>query len=488
MKHSLSLRKTGMLLAMLFLCLSLTGALTTVKAASRTTLLVGQTKQLKKQGAAGWKSSRPSVATVSASGLVTALKKGSTTVTAVRGGRKLTWNITVLSPVLSASQKNVDVGKKFTLSLKRASGLRFSWSVSDPSILKLKKKNNYKYKVTGLRNGTADVIVSNGSWQAVCTVIVGTGITDEQQAAQNQNQPAAAKPSDPSNIVLYMDGNIFKEMTHSRSDTAIYISSLSRYGQSAPLYIHKDGGDGLENIWAATNNGAVGVAGAQLSADAVQGTILKACTWARAICDSPYHGYDYGHDYAGASLMYTFGQAKPNALGTGDYCCSTVPLCAYYFAGVNVIGENLGGADAKYIPNSTKLFYEGSMGEITFYENGVLTGTRYLSNYQWRIFAACGFTDVYSSYEKNPDGFVFQPGDVVTANGHTQMVLSAGTRKDAEVVQAYGPDKVPSGTMPKGGDQSYEIGRAYGLRTNPAIRHIMRFTGAGVRLNTVGLV
>ena len=68
------------------------------------------------------------------------------------------------------------------------------------------------------------------------------------------------------------------------------------------------------------------------------------------------------------------------------------------------------------------------------------------------------------------------------------MVLSAGTRKDAEVVQAYGPDKVPSGTMPKGGDQSYEIGRAYGLRTNPAIRHIMRFTGAGVRLNTVGLV
>ena len=318
MKHSLSLRKTGMLLAMLFLCLSLTGALTTVKAASRTTLLVGQTKQLKKQGAAGWKSSRPSVATVSASGLVTALKKGSTTVTAVRGGRKLTWNITVLSPVLSASQKNVDVGKKFTLSLKRASGLRFSWSVSDPSILKLKKKNNYKYKVTGLRNGTADVIVSNGSWQAVCTVIVGTGITDEQQAAQNQNQPAAAKPSDPSNIVLYMDGNIFKEMTHSRSDTAIYISSLSRYGQSAPLYIHKDGGDGLENIWAATNNGAVGVAGAQLSADAVQGTILKACTWARAICDSPYHGYDYGHDYAGASLMYTFGQAKPNALGTGD--------------------------------------------------------------------------------------------------------------------------------------------------------------------------
>ena len=79
-----------------------------------------------------------------------------------------------------------------------------------------------------------------------------------------------------------MDGNVFKQMTWNRSDTGVYISNVSRFGQSAPLYIHKDGGDGLENIWAATNNGAVGLPGVSLSAEAVSGTILKACFWARA--------------------------------------------------------------------------------------------------------------------------------------------------------------------------------------------------------------
>lgn len=285
-----------------------------------------------------------------------------------------------------------------------------------------------------------------------------------------------------------MDGNVFKQMTWKRSDVGIYISSLSKYGQSAPLYIHKDGGDGLENIWAATNNGAVGVPGARLSSDAVAKTIEKACFWARAVTDSPYHGYDFGHSYKGANLMYTFGQAKPNGLGTGDYCCSTIPLCAYYFAGVNVIGENLGGSDAKYIPNSTKLFYEGRTGKITYYENGKLKGARYLSNYEWKIFRFCGFKDVVASYKKNKKTFQFKAGDVVTANGHTQLILSDGTRKTAEAVQAYGPDKVKKGKMPKGGDQSNELGRTYYVRTSPAIKHIMRFTGKGVKLNTAGII
>ena len=183
--------------------------------------------------------------------------------------------------------------------------------------------------------------------------------------------------------------------------------------------------------------------------------------------------------------MYTFGQAKANALGTGDYCCSTIPLCAYYFAGVNVIGENLGGPDAKYIPNSTLLFYNS---QISYYLNGTLhcDTNNYRSNYEWEIFLACGFKDVYAEYASNPSAFVFKAGDVVTANGHTQFVISDGTSKTAETVQAYGPDK--HNKMPIGGDQNYEIGRAYYVTNNPQIRHIMRFTGDGVRLNTVGLV
>lgn len=485
MNHRTLIRKPCLLVSILLLCMVFAGAGSSIHAASRTrkyTLVIGEKKQLKPAGAAGYRSKKPSVVRVSASGQITARKKGTCKVTAVRGKKKLTWKIKVVSPALNKKKKTLDVGRSFTLKLKKSYGLKYSWSVSDPSVLKLTKKSSTKYKVKAQKSGTATVIVSRGSWKAVCTVIVKGVPETESKTGEN-----TGKDAKPAIQTLYMDNNVFKQMTWKRSDVGIYISSLSSYGQSAPLYIHKDGGDGLENIWAATNNGAVGVSGAQLSADAVSKTILKACFWARAVCDSPYHGYDYGHSYSGANLMYTFGQAKPNALGTGDYCCSTIPLCAYYFAGVNVIGENLGGADARYIPNSTKLFYEGSNGEITYYEGGKLKGCRYLSNYEWKIFRFCGFQDVISQYNSNPKGFVFKAGDVVTANGHTQLILSDGTRKNAEVAQAYGHEKVKKGKMPKGGDQAYELGCSTGVRTSPKLRHIMRFTGAGVRLNTVGL-
>ena len=493
MNHRALIRRSCLLAIMLLLCMIFAGAGSSIHAASRTrkhTVVVGEKKQLKPAGASRYKSKKPSVVRVSAAGQITALKKGTCKITAVRGKKKLTWKIKVVSPSLNKKKKKLDPGRSFTLKLKKASGLKYTWSVSDPSVLKLTKKSKTKYKVKAQKSGTATVIVSRGSWQAVCTVIVN-GVPETENSAGKSTDKSTdtgkGKDKKPAIQTLYMDNNVFKQMTWKRSDVGEYISSLSNYGQSAPLYIHKDGGDGLENIWAATNNGAVGVAGAQLSDDAVKKTIEKACFWARAVCDSPYHGYDYGHSYKGANLMYTFGQAKPNGLGTGDYCCSTIPLCAYYFAGVNVIGENLGGADAKYIPNSTKLFYEGSLGEITYYENGKLKGCRYLSNYEWKIFRFCGFKDMIKQYNKNPKKFKFKAGDVVTANGHTQLVIGDGTRKKAEAAQAYGHEKVKKGKMPKGGDQAYELGRSFGIRTSPKIRHIMRFTGAGVRLNTVGL-
>ncbi len=472
--------KTSVLLSLLIMCLLFAGSGNSLHAASRKKIVVGQTKQLTKK-AKKWKSSNTRVIKVTKSGKITALRAGKCTITAYKGKKKVKWKYQVIAPKLSYSKKTVKVNKSFTLKLKN-SNTAFSWKVSDTSVLKLTKKSKYKYKVKGLRNGTAKVTVKKGTYSVTCTVTVGTGVPDQEET-ENKEEKSEIQ-------TLYMDGNVFKQMTWNRTGIAKYVSSISKYGQSAPLYQHKDGGDGLENIWADKNNGAVGVSGAQLSSAAVKGTIQKACLWARAVADSDYHGYDYGHSYEDASLMNAFGQAKPNGLGTGDYCCSTIPLCAYYFAGVNVLGENLGGSDAKYIPHTTKLFYGGLYnGVVTFYEDGVLKECRYLSNYEWRIFRYCGFTDVVDQFNANKDGFVFKAGDVVTANGHTQLVLTSGTRKTAETVQAYGPDKVKSGKMPKGGDQSgEELGRTYYVRTKPKIRHIMRFTGKGVKLNTVGLI
>ena len=76
----------------------------------------------------------------------------------------------------------------------------------------------------------------------------------EYQAAEDSGGKADGSPEVYQ--TLYMDGNLFKELTNRISDTGLYVSSFSSCGQSAPLYIHKDGGDGLENIWAAENNGA----------------------------------------------------------------------------------------------------------------------------------------------------------------------------------------------------------------------------------------
>ena len=457
----------------LIVCLQCLGSFHTIHAAKTVTMVVGETKQLKKSSAK-WSSGKRSVASVSRTGLVTALKKGSCRITARTGKKKTIWKIKVEAPKLNKTRNTIAVGKSFSLKMKNTTK-KFKWSVSDPSILKIDKKGRNKVKVSGLKNGTAIVFATKGTCIFSCTVVVGTGVQDDTGT------------KDSSGIqTLYLDGNVFKQMTWNRTDTAKYVSNISRYGQSAPLYTHKDGGDGLENIWANTNNGAVGLNGVKLSPQAVQGTIDKACLWARAVADSPYHGYDYGHSYPEAALMYTFGQAKANALGTGDYCCSTIPLCAYYFAGVNVIGENLGGADAKYIPHSTLLFYNN---QISYYLNGTLhcATNNYRSNYEWEIFQACGFKDVISNYNANPKNFVFEAGDVVTSDGHAQLVIGRGTVSSAETVQAYGPDK-KVGTMPIGGDnKGEEIGRAFHVYTNPKIRHIMRFTGEGVRLNTAGL-
>ena len=456
--------------AVIVLFLFSCGMFHTVHAAGKVILTAGQTRQFKKN-ATKWKSSKSSVASVNNSGLVTALRKGSCRSTEKKNKKKLTWKVTVEAPKLNRSGAKVRVGKSFYLKLKGTSR-KYTWKVSDPSVLKIRRYKKNKIKVTGLKDGTATVTASKGSYTVSCSVVIGTG--GKKAAAKTENELQT----------LYLNGDVFKQLTRKRTDTAKYVSGISGYGQSAPLYIHKDGGDGLENIWASGNNGAVGLSGVQLSSKAVKGTIDKACLWARAIADSPYHGYDYGHSYPGAALMYTFGQAKANALGTGDYCCSTIPLCAYYFAGVNVIGENLGGPDAKYIPNSTLLFYNQT---ISYYLNGTLHSAQnnYRSNYQWEIFQACGFTDVYDQFANDKAGFIFKAGDVVTADGHTQMVIGDGTMKTAETVQAYGPDK--HGSIPKGGDQNNEIGRAYYVSNKPAIRHIMRFTGKGVRLNTVGL-
>ncbi|MBR1900285.1 MAG: Ig-like domain-containing protein, partial [Lachnospiraceae bacterium] len=84
------------------------------------TLLTGQTKQLKRKKAV-WKSKKSSVASVSPDGLVTAIRRGKTTVTARVGKKRYRYRITVEKPVLSKKTLSIGLNKSKTLKVKKTS-------------------------------------------------------------------------------------------------------------------------------------------------------------------------------------------------------------------------------------------------------------------------------------------------------------------------------------------------------------------------------
>ena len=459
----------GVIVLLLTLCiLNCLGTRPLMAASRKITLVVGQTKQLK-SGASGWTSSKRRVASVSGNGVVTALKKGKTNITARAGNNQYSYEIKVEAPRLTRTTANVEVGKEFTLRI-RGTTRSFVFESSNPSVVTVKKKSKNRYIVSGSADGTALVNAVYKGVTLSCSVVVGAGNAQDTGSPQEEKSTPASKWN-----TLYLDGNIFKEMTWDISSVAQQVSAVSRFGQSAKLYTHKDGGDGLENIWADKNTGAVGVAGTKLSADAAAGTRQKACAWARAVCNSVYHGYDSDTQV----WMYRFGQAKPNGLGTGDYSCSSLALCAYYFAGVNTLGENLGGANALYIPNTTKLFYTGY---VSYYENGALNECLTFNNYTHRILRNCGFVDLIDTYNRDRDRFQWQAGDIAIGHDHVQLILTDGKYNAVEVAQAYSPDK---GHL--GGDQRGNELCVSGLMYRKNFSHVFRFTGAGVKLNTAGL-
>ena len=431
---------------------------------TRIYLRKGQTAHLTQAGVTRWKSKNRKVARVAQDGTVTAVKRGTAVIVAkLSDSSRVRYKVYVEDSRFGKSFKALRVGKSTTLKIRNTSR-KYKVTSSDPSVVRVKKKGKYACKLVGKKVGTAQII---GKWH-------GITITCDVSVVQN--------PEDRTGLqTLYMDGNVFKELTWNRSDTGIAVSDVSSYGQSAPLYIHKDGGDGLENIWAETNNGAVQVPGVKLTEEERKGTIKKACAWAKAVCNSKYHGYDM---YAYSPWGEIFGQAKENALGTGDYTCFSIPLCAYYFAGVNTLGENLGGPDAKYIPNTTMLWYTGY---VSFWNDGDPLQVFVPPYADWQIWERCGFTNIVKQYKKaekeQANSFIFEPGDILMYQSHAQMVVKRGTLKTAKVAQAHGYGKDRKHI---GGDQGSEL-TVSGIFRKKDFVWVYRFTGEGVKLNTAGL-
>ncbi|HTI64210.1 MAG TPA: Ig-like domain-containing protein, partial [Gemmatimonadaceae bacterium] len=155
-----------------------------------TSLAVGQTATLvaTEKDAGGnvlsgrtvtWSTSNSSVATVSASGVVTGVAPGAATITATSEGKSGSSSVTVLVPVASVtvapSSKTLAIGQTVTLvaTTKDASGnvltgRTISWTSSDPSVATVSSSGI----VTGASGGTATITATSEGKSGTSTITV----------------------------------------------------------------------------------------------------------------------------------------------------------------------------------------------------------------------------------------------------------------------------------------------------------------------------
>ena len=128
-----------------------------------------------------WTSTNPRVASVSESGLVSALSEGNTTITVMTGGKTATCLVTVNTPYVYVSSVTLDktsislyVGEIYELKatvMPSNANQEVTWSSSDSKIATVDEKG----LVTGVKAGTVKITATskeNSSIKATCTITV----------------------------------------------------------------------------------------------------------------------------------------------------------------------------------------------------------------------------------------------------------------------------------------------------------------------------
>ena len=158
-----------------------------------------------------WASSKQSVATVSNTGLVSAIAEGTSIITASAGGKSATCTVTVSKKVIVVS--SVELNKK-DLSLERgksetliatvkpddAADKTVTWSSSDERIVSVEQTG----KVTAIQGGNAIITANAGDKSAKCVVTVTVPVTDitlsqtslALEVGQTASLTATVSPSD----------------------------------------------------------------------------------------------------------------------------------------------------------------------------------------------------------------------------------------------------------------------------------------------------
>lgn len=129
-------------------------------------------------GVISWTSSQPAIATVSSSGVVTAISEGNTAVTATAGGKSASCVVTVSKKVIEVISIELDKtsielteGETITLTAsikpENASDKTLTWSSSEPSIASVDNG-----MVVANSEGSATITASVGGKTASCLVVV----------------------------------------------------------------------------------------------------------------------------------------------------------------------------------------------------------------------------------------------------------------------------------------------------------------------------
>lgn len=162
--------------------------------ASSATIYTGNYYHLKATSnvSVSFKSSNTSVATVNSSGIITAVKAGTATITASTSTKSATCTITVKNgSYVNLSHKTCSVDRFMTIMLKSTtSGV--TWTSSDTSVATVTNKKSYGL-IYGVKAGTAVITVKTSSGAATCLVTVESSYpiqfayTSPNCAAKNQN-------------------------------------------------------------------------------------------------------------------------------------------------------------------------------------------------------------------------------------------------------------------------------------------------------------
>lgn len=137
------------------------------------TVNIGQKITLKinnYSGSVKWSTSNKKIATVSSSGVVKGIAKGTATITAkLSNGATLSCNVKVTKAFISPSKLSILIDQSSKLTLMNATS-SVSWSSSNSKIAKVDKKGN----VIGVAKGTATIYATCGGVRYSCVVTVKT--------------------------------------------------------------------------------------------------------------------------------------------------------------------------------------------------------------------------------------------------------------------------------------------------------------------------